>query len=163
MSYVDIGWPLGLAVIGIVTLLLSQGYWLRVAVVGGVYLFVGLRMGLGALIMWRQGRFKVEFPRYEYQKRRWQKAGKTNTRLVMQVEAILQGLANASFLAIPAFVIATNPSPGIAALEIVGLIIWVGAFAMESVADLQKLGPDPGPSPDPIVRLPHPSGQLLGQ
>jgi steroid 5-alpha reductase family enzyme len=139
MSYVDIGWPLGLAVIGIVTLLLSQGYWLRVAVVGGVYLFVGLRMGLGALIMWRQGRLKVEFPRYEYQKLRWQQAGKTNVRLAMQVDATVQGLANTSYLAFPALIIGANPNPSISVFEIVGLLIWVGAFAMESVADAQKL------------------------
>jgi steroid 5-alpha reductase family enzyme len=139
MSYVDIGWPWGLALIGLLTWALGEGDPVRVAIVSLAYLFAGARMGLGALKMWKMGLLKKEFPRYEYQKRRWQKAGKTNTRLVMQVEAILQGLANASFLAIPAFVIATNPSPGIAALEIVGLIIWVGAFAMESVADLQKL------------------------
>jgi steroid 5-alpha reductase family enzyme len=139
MSYVDIGWPWGLALIGLLTWALGEGDPVRVAIVSLAYLFAGARMGLGALKMWKMGLLKKEFPRYEYQKRRWQKAGKTNTRLVRQVEAILQGLANASFLAIPAFVIATNPSPGIAALEIVGLIIWVGAFAMESVADLQKL------------------------
>lgn len=37
MSYVDIGWPLGLAVIGVVTLLLSEGYWL---LLGAGLLFV---------------------------------------------------------------------------------------------------------------------------
>ena len=60
--------PAGVAVIGVVTLLLSEGYRPRVAVVSGVYIFIGLRMGLGALEMWRRGKLKVEFPRYEYQK-----------------------------------------------------------------------------------------------
>ena len=139
MSYVDIGWPWGLTLIGVLTWSLSGGDGVRVAIVSLAYMFAGSRMGLGALQLWKMGLLKKELPRYEYQKQRWQKAGKTNTRLAMQIEAILQGLANASFLALPAFVIATNPSPGIAPLEIVGLIIWVGAFAMESVADLQKL------------------------
>jgi steroid 5-alpha reductase family enzyme len=139
MSYVDIGWPLGVAVIGAVTLLLSHGYWPRVAMVGGVYLFVGLRMGLAALHMWRLGKLEVEFPRYEYQKLRWQREGKTNVPFAMQVEASVQGFANASYLAFPAFIIGSNPTPRVSPFEVVGLALWVAAFAMESIADLQKL------------------------
>jgi steroid 5-alpha reductase family enzyme len=139
MSYVDIGWPLGLTVIGGLTWQLSAGEPLRVAMVSVAYIFAGSRMGLGALKLWRAGRLQKEFPRYEYQKQRWLEAGKTNTQLAMQVDALWQGLANASFLAMPAFVIAANPSEDIHVLEIIGLLIWVGAFAMESVADVQKL------------------------
>ena len=82
---------------------------------------------------------KKEFPRYEYQKIRWIKAGKTNTALAMQVDAIWQGMANASFLAIPAFIIAANPSGSISVFEVVGILVWLGSFAMESIADMQKL------------------------
>jgi steroid 5-alpha reductase family enzyme len=138
MSYVDIGWPLGVAVIGAVTLLLSEGFRPRVLLVSGVYLFIGLRMGLGALYMWRLGKLKVEFPRYEYQKLRWQRDGKTNVPLAMQVEASLQGLANASYLAFPALIIGSNPTPSISVFEVIGLVMWVAAFALESIADLQK-------------------------
>ncbi len=139
MSYVDIGWPWGLTLIGVLTWHYSEGDSMRVAVVSMAYIFAGSRMGFGALKMWKMGYLKTEFPRYEYQKRRWQKAGKTNTVLAMQVEAILQGLANASFLAIPAFVIATNPNKGISIFEIIGIAVWCGAFIMESIADMQKL------------------------
>ena len=139
MSYVDIGWPWGLVLIGVLTWMLGEGNGLRVFIVGALYVFAGARMGLGAVKMWHMGLLQKEFPRYEYQKQRWQQAGKTNTRLVMQVEAILQGLANASFLAMPAFIIACNPSPTISVVEIVGLLIWLAAFAMESIADAQKL------------------------
>lgn len=139
MSYVDIGWPWGLTLIGVLTWLLSDGDVLRVAMVSLAYMFAGSRMGLGALKMWKMGLLKKEFPRYEYQKQRWQNAGKTNTALVMQIEAILQGMANASFLAIPAFVIAANPSSSISIFEIIGVIVWVGAIALESIADMQKL------------------------
>ena len=138
MSYVDIGWPFGVAVIGAVTLLLSEGYRPRVLFVSGVYLFIGLRMGLGALYMWRLGKLKVEFPRYEYQKLRWQRAGKTNVPLAMQVEASMQGLANASYLAFPALIIGSNPTPSMSLFEVIGLVMWVVAFALESIADLQK-------------------------
>ena len=139
MSYVDIGWPLGLMLIGGLTWWLGDGDALRVACVSLVYLLVGGRMGFGALKMWREGRLQREFPRYEFQKRRWAEAGKTNTAVAMQVDALWQGLANASFLAMPAFVIAANPSAHIHALEIVGVLVWGAAFVMESVADMQKL------------------------
>jgi steroid 5-alpha reductase family enzyme len=139
MSYVDIGWPWGLVAIGMLTYLFSDGYGPRVILVSAVYIFIGLRMGLGALKMWRQGLLKKEFPRYQYQRLRWEKSGKTNLPLAMQIDALMQGLANASFLALPAFVIASNPAPSISIFEIVGLFVWIAAFAMESVADMQKL------------------------
>jgi len=139
MSYVDIGWPWGLTLIGILTWLYSDGDSMRVAVVSMAYIFAGCRMGLGALKLLKLGYLNTELPRYEYQKRRWQKAGKTNTALAMQVEAILQGLANASFLAIPAFIIASNPDAAVSIYEVIGLTVWLSAFVMESIADMQKL------------------------
>ncbi|MDC3249260.1 DUF1295 domain-containing protein [Porticoccaceae bacterium] len=139
MSYVDIGWPWGLVVLGIISFHYSDGYWLRSLVVSGVVVLIGLRMGLGALKMWRLGLLKKEFPRYQYQRIVWQQEGKTNTGLALQVDAISQGLANASFLAFPVFIIASNSSEQLHALELIGLVMWVLAFAMESVADLQKL------------------------
>jgi steroid 5-alpha reductase family enzyme len=139
MSYVDIGWPWGLTLIGVLTWLYGDGDSIRVAVVSLAYIFAGSRMGLGALKLLQLGHLKTELPRYEYQKRRWQRAGKTNLPLAMQIEGILQGFANASFLAMPAFVIATNPDGQISIFEVVGIIVWLGAFVMESVADKQKL------------------------
>jgi steroid 5-alpha reductase family enzyme len=139
MSYVDIGWPWGVALIGIITWLYSEGDSARIATISILYILIGSRMGMGALKMWRLGMLNTEFPRYEYQKKRWKKAGKNNTMLAMQIEGILQGLANASFLAMPAFIIATNSSTTISMLEIVGILIWLGAFVMESIADMQKI------------------------
>ena len=139
MSYVDIGWPWGVALIGIVTWLYGEGDSFRIATVSILYILIGSRMGIGALKMWRLGMLKTEFPRYEYQKKRWKRAGKNNTMLAMQIEGILQGLANASFLAMPAFIITTNSNTAISMLEIVGVFIWLGAFVMESIADMQKI------------------------
>ena len=138
MSYVDIGWPWGLVLMGVISLYFSEGYWLRSLVVSTVMILIGLRMGLGALKMWRLGLLNKEFPRYQYQRLVWEKEGKTNTALALQVDAIAQGLANVSFLAFPLFIVASNSNPYFSVLEIVGLIIWALAFAMESVADLQK-------------------------
>jgi steroid 5-alpha reductase family enzyme len=139
MSYVDIGWPWGLVLIGILTFIYSDGYWMRTGIVSLAYIFVGARMGLGALKMWKMGYLETEFPRYQYQKFRWKRSGKTNVPLAMQIEALVQGLANASFLALPAFIIGTNPNSEFAVLEIIGLLVWLGAFGIESVADMQKL------------------------
>ena len=139
MSYVDIGWPWGLTIIGILTWVYSEGDPIRVALVSMAYIFAGSRMGLGALKLWKMGLLKKEFPRYEYQKIRWKKSGKTNTALAMQLDAIWQGLANASFLALPAFLIASNPSANISPFEVIGIVVWAGSFVMESVADMQKL------------------------
>lgn len=139
LSYVDIGWPLGLAVIGAVALALADGVAWRRALIGLVYLFMGLRMGLGALKMWHAGHLKQELPRYQYQRLRWERKGITNTALMIQVEALVQGFANISFLAFPAFLIASSRSTQVHPLEVVGLLLWLAAFAMESVADVQKL------------------------
>ena len=138
MSYVDIGWPRGLVVLGLVSFFLGQGYWLRSLVVTSVILLVGLRMGLGALKMWRLGLLKKEFPRYQYQRVRFQQEGKTVEGLALQVEAVSQDLANASFLALPVFVIASNNATTFSIIELLGLLIWLLAFVMETVADVQK-------------------------
>ena len=139
MSYVDIGWPWGLTVIGILTWIYGEGDNLRIAIVSIAYIFAGSRMGLGAIKLLISGHLDKELPRYEFQKKRWSKAGKTNTALAMQIEAIVQGVANAAFLAFPAFIIASNPSEEISIFEIIGIVIWLASFIMESVADAQKL------------------------
>ena len=139
MSYVDIGWPWGLTVIGILTWIYGEGDALRVAIVSIAYIFAGSRMGLGAIKLLVSGHLDKELPRYEFQKKRWIKVGKTNTALAKQIEAIAQGVANAAFLAFPAFIIANNPSEEISIFEIIGIVIWLASFIMESVADVQKL------------------------
>ena len=140
MSYVDIGWPWGLVVIGVVVYFYGEGDATRVTLVSIAYVFAGGRMGLDALRMWMSGELKTELPRYAYQRRRWEKTGKNNAPLVKQVEVISQGAANLSFLAMPALVIASNPQGSISIFEIIGLGLWFVAFAMESIADRQKHG-----------------------
>ena len=60
--------------------------------------------------------------------------------LAMQVEILVQALANISFLVMPALLIAWNPSPDFHWLEIIGLLLWGLSFALESLADKQKNG-----------------------
>lgn len=139
MSYVDIGWPWGVALIGLITYCQANDITLSKALVVTAYVLIGSRMGLGALKMWSMGLLNKEFPRYEYQKIRWQKSNKTNTGLAMQIEALSQGLANASFLAIPIFLISVSPSTHLSPLEIIGFAIFLFSIVFETIADYQKL------------------------
>lgn len=141
MSYVDIAWPFGVALIGLQIALLGDGDIVRRLCVAGVYLLIGLRMGIGALTMaWSTGViFKTEFPRYEY--RRMELSGRSESRIRFHLlsEISAQGLANASVLAIPGFVIAVNGQSGVHPLEIAGICVWIIAYVLESTADLQKM------------------------
>jgi len=139
MSYVDIGWPWGVALIGIIAYCLSNNITLTQSLIMIAYVLIGSRMGLGALKMWSLGLLKKEFPRYEYQKIRWKKSGKSNEQLAMQIEALSQGLANASFLAIPIFLISVSPFTQLSTLEIIGFTIFILSIVFETVADYQKL------------------------
>jgi len=139
MSYVDIGWPWGVALIGLITYCQINTITLSKTLVITAYILIGSRMGLGALKMWSMGLLKKEFPRYEYQKIRWKKSNKTNIGLAMQVEALSQGLANASFLAIPIFLISVSPSTQLSPLEIIGFTIFILSIVFETIADYQKL------------------------
>ena len=139
MSYVDIGWPWGVALIGLITYCQINTITLSKTLAITAYILIGSRMGLGALKMWSMGLLKKEFSRYEYQKIRWEKSNKTNTGLAMQVEALSQGLANASFLAIPIFLISVSPSTQLSSLEIIGFTIFMLSLVFETIADYQKL------------------------
>ena len=139
MSYVDIGWPWGVALTGLITYCQINTITLSKTLIITAYILIGSRMGLGALKMWSMGLLKKEFPRYQYQKIRWEKSNKTNINLAMQVEALSQGLANASFLAIPIFLISVSPSTQLSLLEIIGFTIFILSIVFETIADYQKL------------------------
>lgn len=141
MSYVDIAWPFGVAVIGILIILLGDGDFLRRVVVGGVYLMIGLRMGVGALTMAKTTGviFKTEFPRYVYRRMVLENTSKHHIKYHSLAEMMAQGFANISVLAFPGFLIALNDSNSISILEILGMVVWLLAYIMESTADTQKL------------------------
>jgi len=144
MSYVDIGWPLGVALIGIITMILSKNVSPKIILMSSAYMIIGFRMGIGILNMWRLGLLRKEFSRYQYQKIRWKKSKKKNTQLAQQVDAISQGFANATFLSLPALMIwadsnVLNYVNNIIVLEFVGLFVFVLAIIFESIADIQKI------------------------
>ena len=138
MSYVDIAWPWGLVLIGVLALLLGQGYKPRIYLISGMYLCSGLRMGIGALILFKKGHLKSELSRYTYQRRRWDRAGYKNLNLSLQYEIMIQCFANITFLAIPAILMANNSTNSISTLELIGVGLWATWFVLEHISDLQK-------------------------
>ena len=138
MSYVDIAWPAGLMMIGVNVLLFMDGDHWRKLIIGLIYLLIGFRMLVKALKMWARGDFREEFARYRYQRRRWERDGLSHTGLALQVEVMIQALVNATFLAIPGFLMAANDAPALSVIEAVGLGLWLVAYLMEFTADAQK-------------------------
>ncbi len=141
MSFVDIAWPFGVALIGAQLLLFADGEFIRKLVVGSVYLFIGLRMGVGAIVMGKRTGviFETEFPRYQYRHMVLKESGTKRIKLHALLEMMAQGFANMTVLALPGFLIAINPSSEIYLWEILGLALWAIAYTLESVADTQKL------------------------
>jgi steroid 5-alpha reductase family enzyme len=141
MSYVDIAWPFGVALIGVQIIAFGDGDFERKIAAGAVYLFIGLRMGIAAVVMGKATGviFKTEFPRYTYCRMELEKSGHKNIKGAMLAEMMAQGFANMSVLALPGFILATNSQDSISAWEIIGVSIWIMAYLFESIADTQKL------------------------
>ncbi len=139
MSYVDIAWPWGLVIIGIVNYTFNEGSELMLLISTSMVSIIGLRMGIGALSLLNQGYLKKELSRYQYQRIVWEKEKKNNTHLALQIDAVTQGLANATFLAIPIFVAGSSNSESLKIVEYVGLTVWFVSIILETVADRQKL------------------------
>jgi len=137
MSYVDVAWPLGLLLIGMQVLVLSDEFILRNSIIAGLYIFAGGRMTAMALIGLRLGYLNKELPRYQYQRLRWQRRG-WQEKPAMLFEIASQGFANMTVLALPAVLQASHSSPELSLLEILGYSIWIAAFLFEFIADAQK-------------------------
>jgi len=139
MSYVDIAWPWGLVLLGIVNYIYNEGSLLMVLISTSIVSIIGLRMGIGALSLLKRGYLKNELPRYQYQRIVWEKEEKHNTHLALQIDAVTQGLANATFLAIPIFVAGSSDSEALNIIEYVGLTVVIISIFLETLADSQKL------------------------
>ncbi|GLZ27866.1 hypothetical protein Lesp02_00560 [Lentzea sp. NBRC 105346] len=144
VSYVDVAWPWGLVGIGVVTVLTADRLSAVTVAAAVAYLAMGARMGLWSLVLatrhgwWTPGAPKVELPRYRYQRRRWERQGFRSETWSVQYEIWLQGLANASVLAVPAFIVAADPQRRLSVWTAIALTLWAGSYVLESVADRQK-------------------------
>lgn len=138
LSYVDFAWPAGLVALGVQLLLTPPSRTSLSVAMAAIHLLVGLRMAAWAIQLYRPGALARDLPRYEYQRQRWSRAGFRSERLSVQYEIFVQGSANATFLAVPACLVAADPHAQLTSWHAAWIVVWAGAYAFESLADLQK-------------------------
>ena len=138
LSYVDFAWPAGLVAIGVQLVPFAEARTTPALALAGIYVLVGLRMAIWASQLYRPGVLKRDLPRYAYQRQRWARAGFRSERFSVQYEILVQAMANTSFLAVPAYLVATDASRAFGAWAGACIALWLAAYAFESVADLQK-------------------------
>jgi len=129
-AIVDVGWTLGLLTCAIVYVVAGNGDSWRNAI---LVLMVGvwaLRLG-GYLFftrVWRQ----PEEGRYQQIRRDW----KSNIKLKFFFFFEFQGLLDV-VLSLPFLLASVNARPQVSTIEYIGVLLWAGAIAGESVADAQ--------------------------
>ena len=151
MSYVDIAWPWGLVIIGLLPVFhqSSNMTWCpvnRANLISGAYLIAGLRMGLGAIRLMREGHLNEEMNRYMFQRLRWAEKGITDEnsiryKLEMQKEIFIQCLANIGILVVPMMLQGfgyLGPEVALTKIEIFGWLLWISGIAFEHTGDIQK-------------------------
>lgn len=146
MTYVDLGWPCGLVLLGFNCARLGSGWWLRKYLVCACMLFHGGRMFLVGILQFGKNTnwtyiFKEDLPRYQYAKVRWEKDDGMPVSMwwfKVQHDTLQQCMANSVILAAPIVFAASNPEPSFHPIEVVGLITWAVAWVTENRADMQK-------------------------
>ncbi len=138
MSYVDFAWPAGVLTLGIETFLFAQELTALTITAAVLFTLSGGRLMYWGYLVMKPGWLTEEFPRYQYLRLVWEKAGLRSERLSLQYEIGVQATANMSYFALPCLVIATNPRGGLNIVEILAIAVWVAGYVIESVADVQK-------------------------
>ncbi|KAL1499733.1 hypothetical protein AB1Y20_012420 [Prymnesium parvum] len=141
MAYVDIGWPMGLVVLGVNGLCFAPGLPTRRWLMGGCLILHGGRMLLGALVLFYPYRWAEDLPRYRYAKHRYLTADAMPPslwRLKMLHDLLQQAAANAAVLACPVLLCCFDEAPQVHPLEWAGYALWLAAWVWESAADGQK-------------------------
>ncbi len=138
MSYVDFAWPAGVLTLGIETFLFAQELTALTITAAVLFTLSGGRLMYWGYLVMKPGWLTEEFPRYQYLRLVWEKAGLRGERLSLQYEIGVQATANMSYFALPCLVIATNPRGGLNIVEILAIAVWVAGYVIESVADVQK-------------------------
>jgi len=159
MSYVDIAWPTGLALLAAQALHhaksaghhenyntdgVNDGYKYlshRSFLIGIALLVHGARMAIGGFVLF----FPFDWPngdlsRYRYAKKRWLKetAAEDLWWLKQQHDTIMQAYANSVLIAAPILLVASNPNPSpLRPTEMAGFGCWLASWTMENICDAQ--------------------------
>ena len=135
MAYVDIGWPLGIVLLGFIGIL-GDGHPARKTFMSMCFLTHGARMAVGGLYTFFPFVWENDLPRYEYARLRYQ--GKPSWIIRMMHELNQQAFANVSILACPLLLACCDSYPTMHEVEHAGYAIWLFGILWETVADIQK-------------------------
>src|SRR6266498_2387701 len=90
MSYVDFAWPAGVLTLGIETFLFAQELTALTITAAVLFTLSGGRLMYWGYLVMKPGWLKEEFPRYQYLRLVWEKAGLRSERLSLQYEIGVQ-------------------------------------------------------------------------
>ena len=130
-SYVDIGWSVNFALLGVLYAVLAPGDVTRRVVIATMFAAHGLRLG------WHLAKRIVGEPeegRYQQLRKDWGKSGNLNLKFLGFFE--FQALLNA-FLTLPLLIVSFNRTQGLQPLELAGLALFVIGIVGEGTADAQ--------------------------
>jgi steroid 5-alpha reductase family enzyme len=125
---VDVAWAFSTGALGALFALAADGAWTRRAVVAGLALAWGVRLGVH---LWIRVAREAEDGRYRHLRERWGGAADTNLFVFFQVQA-----AWAVLFALPMLAAARNPGEW-TLLDGAGVAIWAIGLIGEAVADRQ--------------------------
>jgi steroid 5-alpha reductase family enzyme len=130
-SYVDIGWSLNFAALGVLYASLAPGYLPRRVLIATMFSVHGLRLG------WHLARRIIGEPeegRYVQLRREWGASGSLSLKFLAFFE--FQALLNV-FLTLPLLIACLDATPRLRELEIAAASLFLLALIGESVADAQ--------------------------
>jgi steroid 5-alpha reductase family enzyme len=128
-SIVDIGWALGLAILGVGYALFAGTFTLRAALIATMSGVWGLRL---ALHLARRILGHPEEGRYVELRNQWRTHLGLKFLLFFEMQAL-----SCVVLSIPFLAAAVNPSPQLTWLEIAAAALWLIAICGEAIADTQ--------------------------
>lgn len=138
MAFADCAWSWGLVAIGAQTLLFGHLGFTVVPVVAGIYIVMGVRMGIHTVYVIASDFPREDLPRYRYRRLLWQHEGYRSETVPMLHEILMQGVGNASLLATPAMLAVADRSGAFILALVAGALLWALGWTFETGADLQK-------------------------
>jgi steroid 5-alpha reductase family enzyme len=138
MAFADAAWSWGLVAVGVQALLFGDAGSAVLLIVAGMYVAMGARLGARAVSRLLNDFPREDLPRYRYRRLVWQREGYRSETFPMLFDVAQQGLSNASLLAAPAMLAVADRHARVGPVVIVGLLLWVVSWTLESLADLQK-------------------------
>ncbi len=139
MWWVDFAWPLGLCYMAVFFYVQNNSKGIRCSIICSLLFLHGFRMVVGAVYAIISGSWTTtkDLPRYDYQRLRSQIL-QNNWQVAMQIDILIQLLANTSFLVVPIYFI-SNSSFEFSIIEVGALVLWIFGFIWENIADYTKL------------------------